>query len=125
MFLKIKNQDGSYISVPKVSSISVSSNKIVESARNDNGDMFHELISEKRSVSVGFAPLTEGEKQVIYDLTAQESGLNLDIKFHDPETHNDEETMSCYIGDRSIAIALTKDGEITLWDGLSLTFTEN
>jgi len=125
MFLQIKRvATGEYIDVPKVTGLSVTSSKIVDSNVNSAGNTVHEFIGKKQTVSAGISWLEKEERDLLYDLTSQNQGLSLDIRFDDPETHVIRE-MNCYMGDRSIAIALAHGGDTSYWKDFSLSLMEN
>jgi len=119
MFLQINGID-----MPNVTSLVADNYTITESNRNDNGDMVHEYITEKRKITAEFGVLTHADRQTVYTQLLANYGLSLSVTYNDPETGSPT-TINCYVGDRSIHLLQSENGIPKYWNKLQLSLIEN
>ena len=87
---------------------------------NAAGDTVVDYINTKRTIEVGIIPLTDAQMlQLQLDIAA----FNVSLTFLNPQTNTLEENVSCIIPATDVEY-YTIQANKTMFDGITLTFTE-
>lgn len=88
--------------------------------RNQDGDMFRDRVTVKRTVHCEWGVLNRIEMAAL--LTAM-SPVSFPLKYPDPMTGN-METITAYVGDRVPAMCYAVSDSDWMWSGLAVDFVE-
>lgn len=87
--------------------------------RTADGTLHRDRIAVKRKLEMSWNALTGTELSNLLSSVKDEFFI---VSYPDPQT-GVSETKTFYVGDRSVAVAVEKNG-ILYWDGLSMNFIE-
>lgn len=88
--------------------------------RNQDGTMFRDRVTVKRSVHCEWGPLNKDDMSALLSAMSPTSFL---LTYPDPQ-EGALKTITAYVGDRSVPVLIPINSDDWMWGGLSVDFTE-